>query len=211
MFYKFRQNNTSGFFEEKPPLSSSVFIESDSENDAIERAQKIGLYWDGAKNKVDCECCGDRWKAEPEVANPIIDEENILPTVESIAQYEADEFGCTTSMIFKSDDVRIFIPDEETCKYTTLEICANSDKDATEIEEVPDSQKPKFNVPEGHVLVKDLKEGEGGELVTSEASLNGQAIFKRDGEIFVFHNTDFRKVPAASFRYWEDVCVSIDS
>lgn len=211
MYYRFRQNNTGGFFEEKPPIASTMFIEADSQQDAIVRGQDIGLYWNGVEAGVDCECCGDRWDESPEEAQPIIDSEHILPTVESIAQYEADQCGCTASIVNKNDSVLLFIPDEEECKYTTLELCKESSDRPEDVKEVSDSEKPSFELPEGHVLVKDLKDGEGGELVTTEESLNGQAIFKKEDGIYVFHNKDFRKVPDASFRYWSGVSVKVNS
>ena len=41
MFYTYRQNNSYGVFDEK--------------------AENIGLYFDGVEKGRDCPCCGDRW------------------------------------------------------------------------------------------------------------------------------------------------------
>ena len=58
MFYEFIQNNSGGTFiyDEQKGISYSVIVEADSENDAITRAEQIGLYFDG---KGDCPCCGN--------------------------------------------------------------------------------------------------------------------------------------------------------
>lgn len=60
MFYTYNQNNSGGSFEFDPErgISTVVIVEADSETEADEQAEKIGLYFDGAG---DCECCGDRW------------------------------------------------------------------------------------------------------------------------------------------------------
>lgn len=62
-FFTFSQNNSGGHFIEdvKLGIGHHVIIEAISQNDAIERAKNIGLYFDGCENEIDCECCGDRW------------------------------------------------------------------------------------------------------------------------------------------------------
>lgn len=63
MFYDFRQNNTGGNFvvDGARGISVNVIIEADSYSEAVERAEWIGLYWDGVESGSDCPCCGDRW------------------------------------------------------------------------------------------------------------------------------------------------------
>lgn len=60
MFYAFRQNNSGGGFDYEPVtgIAVNVIIEATSAEDANERAEVIGLYFDGYG---DCECCGNRW------------------------------------------------------------------------------------------------------------------------------------------------------
>lgn len=60
MFYTFRQNNSGGVFDydEERGISVYVIVEADSADDAVDRAEGIGLYFDGGG---DCECCGPRW------------------------------------------------------------------------------------------------------------------------------------------------------
>lgn len=63
MFYTFNQNNSGGGFDfdAKRGISRYVIISADSTEDAIKRAEKIGLYFNGVESGDDCECCGDRW------------------------------------------------------------------------------------------------------------------------------------------------------
>lgn len=63
MFYSFRQNNSGGSFRIDPDagISVNVIIEADSATEANERANEIGIYFQGVYWEQDCECCGDRW------------------------------------------------------------------------------------------------------------------------------------------------------
>lgn len=63
MFYDFRQNNSGGrfLFDKGRGIGCYVIIEAESAADANDRAERIGLYFDGVDNEIDCECCGDRW------------------------------------------------------------------------------------------------------------------------------------------------------
>lgn len=63
MFYTFSQNNSGGVFsvDHARGISQFVIIEADSANQANERAETIGLYFDGCDIGYDCDCCGDRW------------------------------------------------------------------------------------------------------------------------------------------------------
>ena len=63
MFYTFSQNNSGGSFyvDHRGGISEFVIIEAESADQANERAEEIGLYFDGCDIGYDCECCGDRW------------------------------------------------------------------------------------------------------------------------------------------------------
>src|SRR6478736_3887571 len=61
MFYCFDQNNTGGDFTINDQFAEDVFSEATSEDDANDRAEAYGLYFDGCQDGYDCECCGDRW------------------------------------------------------------------------------------------------------------------------------------------------------
>lgn len=54
-YFTYRQNNSYGRFTK--PAILVVVIAVDTE-EADEKAEKAGLYFDGAG---DCPCCGDRW------------------------------------------------------------------------------------------------------------------------------------------------------
>lgn len=62
-FFTYNQNNSGGGFEvnEERGISHYVIIEADDADAADARAEKIGLYFDGAADGPDCPCCGDRW------------------------------------------------------------------------------------------------------------------------------------------------------
>ena len=61
MFYTYDQNNSGGFFKITKKIKHYVIIEADSAKEADEKAESIGLYFDGVKKDIDCPCCGDRW------------------------------------------------------------------------------------------------------------------------------------------------------
>ena len=63
MFYEFSQNNSGGVFDhdEKRGIGHYVIVEADDWNDANDKAERIGIYFDGCANGMDCPCCGNRW------------------------------------------------------------------------------------------------------------------------------------------------------
>lgn len=64
MFYQFDQNNSGGFFITNEKVCHNLFIEADSVDEAINKAEELGCYWDGVANGQDCPCCGDRWNRD---------------------------------------------------------------------------------------------------------------------------------------------------
>ena len=95
MFFTYDQNNSGGSFDYEADrgISFYVIVEADSADEANNRAERIGLYFDGAG---DCECCGNRWTDQwndqngtpyPEVYGRSV----LLP--EDDAYYEASESG----------------------------------------------------------------------------------------------------------------------
>lgn len=62
-FFTFSQNNSGGSFDsdEQAGIGHYVIIEANDEHDAYDRAEQIGLYFNGVDDGRDCECCGDRW------------------------------------------------------------------------------------------------------------------------------------------------------
>ena len=61
MFYEFLQNNSGGRFDVDERVCHRLFIEANSDDEAVSKAEELGCYWDGVANGVDCPCCGDRW------------------------------------------------------------------------------------------------------------------------------------------------------
>lgn len=61
MFYCFNQNNSGGWFKQDDQIAHYMFIEADSADEANERAESVGIYFDGCSDGRDCDCCGDRW------------------------------------------------------------------------------------------------------------------------------------------------------
>ena len=62
-FYRFRQNNSGGFFscDEDDGIGPLVWIEEVSAEEANYKAQSIGIYFNGVDDDQDCACCCDRW------------------------------------------------------------------------------------------------------------------------------------------------------
>jgi hypothetical protein len=42
-------------------VTKYVIIEADSAEEANNKAEEIGIYFDGCDKDMDCSCCGDRW------------------------------------------------------------------------------------------------------------------------------------------------------
>src|SRR5574343_1142735 len=61
MFFTYDQNNSGGSFVINKNVTQYVIVEADSADDANDRAEQVGVYFDGVQNEMDCECCGDRW------------------------------------------------------------------------------------------------------------------------------------------------------
>ena len=60
-WYEFDQNNSGGFFEMNDDVSIKVFIQSENAAGANQKAEEVGIYFDGCEDGIDCDCCGDRW------------------------------------------------------------------------------------------------------------------------------------------------------
>lgn len=60
-WYEFDQNNSGGHFITNDKVCHRLWIEAESHEEAVEKAEELGCYWDGVANSIDCPCCGDRW------------------------------------------------------------------------------------------------------------------------------------------------------
>ena len=65
-FFHYSQNNSGGSFRTDAArgIAHHVIIEAESSATADDRAEKIGLYFDGCAKDIDCPCCGDRWSRQ---------------------------------------------------------------------------------------------------------------------------------------------------
>lgn len=61
-FFQYTQNNSGGSFEidTDAGISTYVIVEAGSPEEADERAERIGIYFDPYYER-DCDCCGTRW------------------------------------------------------------------------------------------------------------------------------------------------------
>lgn len=60
-WYMFSQNNSYGRFEVDDKVCHRLYIEAETFDEAVEKAEELGCYWDGVEKGIDCPCCGDRW------------------------------------------------------------------------------------------------------------------------------------------------------
>lgn len=60
-WYCFYQNNSGGYFYVDDKVCYRLYIESDTLDNAITKAEELGCYWNGVSRGIDCSCCGDRW------------------------------------------------------------------------------------------------------------------------------------------------------
>ena len=68
MFFSFHQNNSGGFFkiDNDKGIDAYVIVEGDTVEEVMDKAEKIGLYFDG---DGDCSCCGNRWSKWGKLTN----------------------------------------------------------------------------------------------------------------------------------------------
>lgn len=60
-YWGFDQNNSGGSFVNDDKLCHRVFIEAYSEEEACDKGENLGMYFNGCEDGSDCPCCGDRW------------------------------------------------------------------------------------------------------------------------------------------------------
>lgn len=114
MFYEFHQNNTGGSFEVTDTLCRRLFIEADSEAEAITKAEELGCYWDGVVKGIDCPCCGDRWYRHPRLVDEVTFGNIRFSNIEEYAQYLANNYGGWTT-----PEARIFYADGKVVEIKT--------------------------------------------------------------------------------------------
>lgn len=68
MFYTYRQNNSGGRFIQDKSVAGYVIIEASNLGEAHDKAEDVGIYFDGCDKGRDCPCCGDRWSRYADAA-----------------------------------------------------------------------------------------------------------------------------------------------
>lgn len=88
-WYEYSQNNSGGAFQhdESAGIGYAVWVQARNAEEADQRAEGIGLYFDG---EGDCPCCGDRWYSKAWGWDEGQAEE---PTVYASKLFGADENG----------------------------------------------------------------------------------------------------------------------
>lgn len=101
-FFEMTQNNSGGKFDVTEVLCHTLIIEAESEKDALTKAEKFGVYFNGVKKGIDCPCCGERWIKEADEVENFTFNEEVFATIEEYCQALSDDDGCTVP------DMRIF-------------------------------------------------------------------------------------------------------
>lgn len=119
MFYKVVQNNSGGYFVTDKDLCHRLYIEADSKEEAIKKAEELGCYWNGVRKGIDCPCCGDRWRECSEIDyDKLYDWYNTqLKDIEELAQFIANRYGGWTI-----PDARIFYKNGKVTEIFKLEV-----------------------------------------------------------------------------------------
>ena len=60
-WYNFSQNNSGGSFMVNDKVCHELYIEAETFDEAVSKAEFLGCYWNGVGDGIDCPCCGDRW------------------------------------------------------------------------------------------------------------------------------------------------------
>jgi len=103
-FYEYSQNNSGGDFVEE--MGHGVFIEIATVEEANDRAEGMGIYFNGVDSGSDCPCCGDRWStAWNEAAST---REELIKEVRVSIEY-AQYWGLPVLVLFagESEPVRV--------------------------------------------------------------------------------------------------------
>ena len=106
-WYQFSQNNSGGSFVVDDKLCCELYIEAQNTDEANTIAERLGVYFDGVEQGLDCECCGDRWYPGHKVELPYTTaDKRVLEDIVSYVQYLVDTYGRLAT-----PDARIFYHD----------------------------------------------------------------------------------------------------
>lgn len=111
MFFTYVQNNSGGSFRVTDDLRQYTIVEADTADQANQKAMGLGIYFNGVRDEIDCECCGDRWY--PAGASVVFedDEATEVPCVygEPVELVESDSSnGCSGIVHYADGTVKYF-------------------------------------------------------------------------------------------------------
>lgn len=124
-WYKYDQNNSGGYFAVNDNVSIYVLIQATSAGEANQRAQNVGIYFDGCSLGFDCGCCGDRWYNTEDMLDTFrtydwrskrtSDFDNILDYAQSLANQDiwADDNEPSVIVYFADGSVERFYRNEQ--------------------------------------------------------------------------------------------------
>ena len=108
MFYTYTQNNSGGYFITNDNVAEYVIIEANSIDEANNKAEEIGIYFDGCSFGRDCSCCGDRWCSPyDESEKPEIYGDSIEKRIEDTLNKKI--FFCKNIIIYYSSGRKVSI------------------------------------------------------------------------------------------------------
>lgn len=99
-WYCFRQNNSGGYFIRNDTVGVFVLIQAHTAIEANALAERVGIYFNGVLNELDCECCGDRWSQVDEYDGNV--EPKIYGELVDITQYF---FNGDSLMVYSYNDL----------------------------------------------------------------------------------------------------------
>ena len=102
-FFLYRQNNSSGCFDQDENVDVNVIIEAKSKYESNRIAEDIGIYFDGVYKGMDCSCCGDRWNEFPDYYD----------TIEEALEYTYTKWGGTIAYLSDGKTYRIEVEDDK--------------------------------------------------------------------------------------------------
>lgn len=107
-FYEYSQNNSGGSLHTDDKLCHRVYIEADNAQEANDKAEQLGMYWNGCDDEIDCPCCGDRWYSASEPVSLMWDGTSSFHNIEDYVKYISEHYpyhgaGKVDSRIYYAD------------------------------------------------------------------------------------------------------------
>jgi hypothetical protein len=110
-FWTYIQNNSFGRFDVDEKIANAVIVEAASRELADERAEQLGIYFDGCDAGRDCNCCGDRWSRQQK------HEGDSVPSLYGDPLHVTDWYGFEDHLVSRSGGVRLHFADGRVLKF----------------------------------------------------------------------------------------------